>query len=65
MTKGKITGFRPEHHQKEAAAISALEDYIDDAFVNAVQTDRALQRAGWSSAVSGRAPSSRKKSSPP
>src|ERR1700685_4367242 len=37
MTKGKIRASGLNIIQKEAAAISALEAYIDDAFVNAVQ----------------------------
>jgi arabinose-5-phosphate isomerase len=37
MTKGKIRASGLNIIQKEAAAISAMEAYIDDAFVNAVQ----------------------------
>ena len=37
MTKGKIRSSGLNIIQKEAAAISALEAYIDDAFVNAVE----------------------------
>ncbi len=37
MTKGKIRASGLNIIQKEAAAISAMEAYIDDSFVNAVQ----------------------------
>ena len=44
MTKGKIRASGLNIIQKESAAISALEAYINDAFVNAVQMIATLQR---------------------